>query len=96
MTYQEAGLSEVVVKQAGQEIVPRIQIDATQLRCPMPLLKAKQALNRISEGEIVEILATDGASKKDITAFIQMTAHDLLVSDERNGVYRFQIKKHDA
>lgn len=71
----------------------KVSVDACGLRCPMPLLKAKQALNNVADGEIVEILATDGASMQDIKAYAAMSRHELILAIEDQGVFRYQLKK---
>jgi len=39
--------------------VELIELDATGLECPMPLLKAKRALNAMEAGQQLRLLATD-------------------------------------
>ena len=34
------------------------ELDVQGLNCPMPLLKAKQALNRLSAGDLLSVIAT--------------------------------------
>ncbi|MCD9457979.1 sulfurtransferase TusA family protein [Marinibactrum halimedae] len=68
-------------------------VDACGLQCPMPLLKMKQALHNISVGEVVELLATDAGSQKDVAAFAKLSGHDLLVSSEEEGVYRYRLRR---
>jgi tRNA 2-thiouridine synthesizing protein A len=74
----------------GVEIV---QLDATGLECPMPLLKAKRALNTMSSGQQLCVLATDQGSVRDFRVFAEQSGHLLLVSDETDGVYRHLIQK---
>jgi tRNA 2-thiouridine synthesizing protein A len=71
----------------------KISVDARGLSCPMPLLKAKQALNRVAVGEVVEVLASDAASMRDMQAYARMSAHILLLAAEEQGIYRYQIEK---
>ena len=52
-------------------------VDATGDACPLPLLKAKQQLNKMSVGECVKVIASDEASVRDFASFIELTAHDL-------------------
>lgn len=59
----------------------------------MPLLKAKQALNKVDVGQTVEVLATDSGSYKDFQAFARQSSHELLLAEERSGEYRYLIKK---
>ncbi len=53
-------------------------VDAKGLSCPMPLLKAKLALNRCVIGETVRVQATDGGSVRDFRAFTELSSHVLL------------------
>ncbi len=72
--------------------VPDYEIDATDLSCPLPLLKMKQTLNRAKTGEVILVKATDSASQRDFEAYIQMTPHQL-VQREKNGQFLFWISK---
>ena len=67
-------------------------LDASGLRCPMPLLKTKLELNAMAAGERLEVIATDSGSARDIPAYIKLSAHELLSNKEDNGEYRFVIK----
>jgi tRNA 2-thiouridine synthesizing protein A len=68
-------------------------VDAKTLSCPMPLLKAKQGLNALNVGQVVNVLATDAGSVKDFQSFVDLTNHKLLLCDEVDGVYRYWIEK---
>ena len=68
-------------------------VDAKNLSCPMPLLKAKQALNKLSEGEVLEVWATDAGSFRDFKVFIGQSAHELLVAEEQEGLYHYLIRR---
>lgn len=78
----------------GGEYAVAERIDARGLRCPMPLLKAKQALNRVSPGELVQVFATDAGAARDFPAFANLSGHELLrhMTNE-DGVMEFVIKK---
>ncbi|SFR48174.1 TusA-related sulfurtransferase [Marinobacter daqiaonensis] len=67
-------------------------LDATGLRCPMPLLKAKLELGSMTPGQELEVLATDPGSARDIPAWISHTAHELVSSTEEQGRYRFVLR----
>ncbi|AOY87474.1 response regulator SirA [Marinobacter salinus] len=67
-------------------------LDASGLRCPMPLLKTKLELNGMSPGQELEVIATDVGSARDIPAFLALSSHALVSSSESNGQYRFVIK----
>ncbi len=71
---------------------PNAQLDARGLFCPMPILRASQAMQPLHAGEVLEVLATDPASPPDFVAFTKQTGHHLLSSTEEGGVYRFLIR----
>jgi tRNA 2-thiouridine synthesizing protein A len=68
-------------------------LDAVGLDCPLPLLKTKQALNRMTCGEVLEVLATDVGSVKDFEVFAKQSGHILLLSEDNVGTYRYLFKK---
>ena len=72
---------------------PDLVIDATGLACPLPLLKAKQGLNQLAPGQILEISATDPGSVRDFHSFSDMTTHSIVHFDEKDGMYTYVIKK---
>ena len=67
-------------------------VDASGLRCPMPLLKTKLELNSMTPGEELVVVATDTGSLRDIPAWLALSAHTLVSQSESNGEYRFVIK----
>lgn len=68
-------------------------LDARGLNCPLPILRAKKALNDLSGGQTLQIVATDPGSVKDFEAFAKQTGNELLDSSEANGEFTFLIKK---
>lgn len=69
------------------------ELDAKGLLCPMPLLKAKRALNAMNAGECLRILATDQGSVRDFQVFAEQSGHRLLDSKESGGIYIHLIQK---
>ncbi len=67
-------------------------LDASGLRCPMPLLKTKLELNSMTPGEELEVIATDAGSARDIPAFLKLSDHKLMSSSESAGQFRFVIR----
>ena len=45
------------------------ELDACGLNCPLPILRAKKALNGMQGGQVLHIIATDPGSVKDFEAF---------------------------
>ncbi|HEX6295981.1 MAG TPA: sulfurtransferase TusA family protein [Burkholderiales bacterium] len=69
------------------------ELDARGLNCPLPILRAKKALNDMQSGQILRILATDPGSVKDFQAFAKQTGNDLLSQAEANKEFTFFLKR---
>lgn len=69
------------------------KIDATGLACPMPIVRARKAMNEVEVGEVLEIQATDKGSVADLAAWSKSGGHALLDQKEEDGVFTFWIKK---
>ena len=70
-----------------------IELDLTGLSCPMPLLKAKLALNGMEKEQILKVVATDSASERDFHIFVKQTDNEILEFKKDNQVYLYWIKK---
>ncbi len=69
------------------------ELDARGLNCPLPLLKAKMALNKMSSGQVLKVIATDGGSQRDFRTFARLAGHELLREEENAGTYRYWLRK---
>jgi len=65
------------------------ELDTSGLRCPMPLLKAKQALHQMEPGQVLKVIATDAGSRRDFPAYTQVSDHELLqtFTDGQHHIY---------
>lgn len=68
-------------------------VDARGLTCPMPLVKARQALMLLPAGASVCVLATDPAAPRDFEEFALATGHGLASLGEVGGVFRLVVTK---
>ena len=68
-------------------------VDARGLRCPLPLLKAKQGLRELVPGEVIRVLATDSGSVRDFYAFAKISGHSLQAFCEADDLYIYLLKK---
>ena len=69
------------------------KLDACGLVCPLPLLKAKQVLNKLDSGLILEVVCTDPGSVRDFEAFARQSGNELLKKSETGGQYSHWLKK---
>ncbi len=72
---------------------PDQELDARNLNCPLPILRAKKALNGMESGTVLKIMATDPGSVKDFVAFANQTGNELLESSEVGSEFHFLLKK---
>ncbi len=80
----------------ADELSPDQTLDVKGLLCPIPVMKTFQAIQKMSVGQILEVLATDPASKPDIDAWSKKTGHKLLTVEDLPAnppVFRFLIMK---
>ena len=70
-----------------------LELDASGLMCPLPLLKAKLALNSLLPQQILMVLATDPGSERDFRVFVQQSRHQILAFTKENATYSYWIKK---
>jgi tRNA 2-thiouridine synthesizing protein A len=68
-------------------------VDARGLNCPMPIVRTAQAVKPLASGAIVELLATDPGSVKDVAAWCRSTGNELLEQSQDGAVYRFVIRR---
>lgn len=71
-----------------------LEVDASGLMCPLPLLRLKKGLQTLEAGQVVRVLATDPAAVIDFGVFVEQAGHELLHQSESAGVLLFLIKKN--
>jgi len=55
-----------------------IEVDTRGLNCPLPVLKAKKALNGMQSGQTLRVISTDAGSVRDFQAFAKQTGNELV------------------
>ena len=70
-----------------------IELDCRGLNCPIPILKTKKAVDKLSSGQVLKMLATDPGSVNDVQSWSKRTENSLLDHSEDGGVYSFLIQK---
>ena len=71
-------------------------LDAKSLRCPLPVVKTRMALDKMAVGEAVTVLATDPASNIDIRHLCNNNGHEMGDASEEDGVLTFVIRKGEG
>jgi len=70
-----------------------VTVDARGHSCTGPLVTLARAVKPARSGDLFELLATDPGSRSDVPSWAKMTGNELLESDERDGVFRYVLRK---
>lgn len=68
-------------------------LDARGLGCPLPILRTRKALNIMTAGQTLQVIATDPGAMKDIGAFCEQTGHRLVSTQQSGDEHIFVIRK---
>lgn len=68
-------------------------VDARGTSCPGPILAAKKSIVEVNPGEVMEVLATDSGSQKDLPAWSKKMGHEFLGVVEEPGYWKLYIKR---
>jgi len=55
-----------------------VEVDASGLQCPGPIMRLKNEMDRLSDGDVLNITASDPGFAKDVPAWCNMTGNKLL------------------
>jgi tRNA 2-thiouridine synthesizing protein A len=71
-----------------------ILLDASGLKCPLPVLKARRQIEAMDSNTILLILADDPAAPLDFAHFCEVGGHELLDQNNHDqGLISFRIRK---
>ena len=70
-----------------------IKVDCTGETCPVPLAETRKALRKAKGGDIVEVIGTHPASKKEIPMAVKALGLELIDVQEEDGVWKIRIRK---
>ncbi|CAM4325772.1 sulfurtransferase TusA family protein [Kerstersia similis] len=56
-----------------------MEVDASGLKCPLPILRAKKALAQMQANEVLRVVTTDPGAIRDFEAFARQTGNTLLL-----------------
>lgn len=74
-------------------ITSPLVVDARGVSCPGPILAAKRQIAGVSLGNVMEVLATDSGTLKDIPAWCRKMGHEFLGSFEESGSIHLFLRK---
>ena len=65
-------------------------VDARGLRCPLPLVRARDAMDEVPPGGVLEVLATDPGATHDLSAWSRRKGYQFVDVSEP-GTLRFLV-----
>ena len=68
-------------------------LDMTGYFCPESVIRVNEAIGDVEVGEVLELLADDPSSESDIKSWTKRTGHELISTEEDEGVFRFLIRR---
>lgn len=71
-------------------------LDCRGLLCPLPVYKAGIVLNRLSDGEVLELVTTDPGALEDIPALARQRGDTLIRTERGDGTQTFWLRKGAA
>lgn len=71
----------------------QIDIDCKGQTCPVPLVEVRKALRKAAKGDIIQVVGTHPASKKEIPMAVEALGDELLEIQEQGNVWTIRIRK---
>ena len=68
-------------------------LDATGLYCPEPVMLLHNKIRDMVAGEVVQVLATDPSTQRDIPKFCTFLGHELLQEESSEGSFSYWLRK---
>jgi len=72
------------------------ELDCTGLMCPMPIVKTKEELDKLSGGQVLLVLADDYGFQKDMSKWCQMTGNEFFALEKEGNIFKGYIKKKQS
>ena len=68
-------------------------LDASGLKCPLPVLKARKALKDVPVGEVLAVRATDPGAPGDFKHFCETTGNELVTIEAEDAASLIRIRR---
>lgn len=73
-----------------------MELDAVGLFCPEPVMLLHNKIRDMEVGDLLQLTATDPSTTRDVPKFCHYLGHELVESIEKEGKYRYLIRKCEA
>ncbi len=72
---------------------PTVELDCRGLYCPLPILRTREALEKLASGEVLKVITTDPASEVDMVVFSAESGHPILAQLRDPNEFVFFVRK---
>jgi tRNA 2-thiouridine synthesizing protein A len=86
-------MSQVVDTREHNCPMANIQVDCRGQTCPVPLVEVRKALRKATPGDVVEVLGTHPASKKEIPMAVEALHLKLLSVEGTDTDWKIRIQR---
>lgn len=69
-------------------------LDASGLLCPEPVMLLHRVVREAVAGDVIEVVATDPSTIRDIPKFCIFLGHELIMQKNEGGKYFYYIRKN--
>ncbi|WP_311949748.1 sulfurtransferase TusA [Halomonas piscis] len=67
-------------------------LDTSGLYCPEPVMLMHNRVRDMAPGEVLQVVATDPATTRDVPKFCQFLGHELMEQHTTDEIYRYFIR----
>ncbi len=68
-------------------------LDTSGLLCPEPVMMLHKAVKEVAIGNLIEVIATDPSTQRDIPKFCMFLGHELIDQKKTETQYFYYIRK---
>ena len=88
-------MSEIKVdtRDGNCPIPAEIRVDCRGETCPVPLVKVRKALRKAAPGDVIEVIGTHPASKKEIPMAVKALKLELLSVEGSDADWTIRIRR---
>lgn len=69
-------------------------LDTSGLLCPEPVMMLHKAVKEVAIGNLIEVIATDPSTQRDIPKFCLFLGHELVEQKKTDTQYLYYIRKN--
>ena len=71
----------------------KIVVNVIGETCPIPLVEMRKAVMKAQPGQVIEVMGTHGASKKEIPMAVESLGKELItIRDGSNGIWYIKFR----